>query len=182
VLQQADPAFDETDPPGIVISWMVPEQPGLKAGDTVTPNTTVRVVLSAGPQPRTVPNLTGMTIEQATATLQPLGLVLAQLPPEFSDSIAAGLIARQDLPTDTSVDRGAVISVAVSKGPDLVPMPPLGGLTLQQTKDTLAYAGLALGTVSGLPEGLLVGAQYQGVEVLRGQQLTRGSAIDVTFA
>ncbi|MEY2416834.1 MAG: eukaryotic-like serine/threonine-protein kinase [Ilumatobacteraceae bacterium] len=182
VLQQADPVFDETVPLGIVLSWMVPEQPGLKAGDTVTPNTTVRVVLSAGPQPRTVPNLTGMTIEQATATLQPLGLVLAQLAPEFSDSIAAGLIARQDLPTDTSVDRGAVISVAVSKGPDLVSVPPLGGLTLQQTKDTLASAGLAVGTVSGVPEGVLIAAQYQGVDVLPGQQLTRGSAIDVTFA
>jgi beta-lactam-binding protein with PASTA domain/serine/threonine protein kinase len=182
VLQQADPVFDETVLPGIVISWMVPEQPGLKAGDTVTPNTTVRVVLSAGPQPRTVPNLTGMTIEQATATLQPLGLVLAQLPPEFSDSIAVGLIARQDLPTDTSVDRGAVISVAVSKGPDLVSVPPLGGLTLQQTKDTLAAAGLAVGTVSGAPDGVLVAAQYRGVDVLPGQQLSRGSAIDVTFA
>jgi len=182
VLQQADPVFDETVPLGIVISWMVPEQPGLKAGDTVTPNTTVSVVLSAGPQPRTVPNLTGMTVEQATATLQPLGLVLAQLPPEFSSSIAAGLIARQDLPTDTSVDRGAVISVAVSKGPDLVSVPPLGGLTLQQTTDTLAAAGLAVGTVGGAPEGVLVAAQYQGVDVLPGQQLSRGSAIDVTFA
>ena len=182
VLQQADPVFDETVPQGTVISWMVPEQPGLKADDTVTPNTTVRVVLSAGPQPRTVPNLTGMTIEQATATLQPLGLVLAQLEPEFSSSVAAGLVARQDLPTDTSVDRGAVISVAVSKGPDLVAVPPLGGLTLQQTKDTLAAAGLAVGTVNGVPEGVLVGAQYQGVDVLPGQQLPRGSAIDVTFA
>ena len=182
VLQQADPVFDETIPLGIVISWMVPEQPGLKAGDTVTPNTTVRVVLSAGPQPRTVPNLTGMTIEDATATIQPLGLVLAQLPQEFSSSIANGLIARQDLPTGTTVDRGAVISVAVSKGPDLVSVPPLGGLTLQQTKDTLAAAGLVVGTVSGVPEGVLVAAQYQGVDVLPAQQLPRGSAIDVTFA
>jgi eukaryotic-like serine/threonine-protein kinase len=182
VLQQADPVFDETALPGTVISWMVPEQPGLRAGDTVTPNTTVRVVLSAGPQPRTVPNLTGMTIEQATATLQPLGLVLAQLDPEFSSSFAVGLIARQDLPTDTSVDRGAVISVAVSKGPDLVAVPSLGGLTLQQTKDTLATAGLAVGTVNGVPEGVLVAAQYQGVDVFVGQQLPRGSAIDVTFA
>lgn len=181
VLQQADPVFDEIVPVGIVISWMVPEQPGLRAGDTVTADTTISVVLSAGPQPRAVPNLTGMTIEQATSTLQPLGLVLAQLEPEFSNTIAAGLIARQDLPTDTSVDRDAVISVALSKGPDLVAVPPLGGLTLQQAKDTLAAAGLALGTVSGVPEGVLVAAQYQGVDVLPGQQLPRGSAIDITL-
>ena len=182
VLQQAEPVFDETIPVGTVISWMVPEQPGLKAGDTVTPDTIVRVVLSAGPQPRTVPNLTGMTIEQATATLKPLGLVLAQLEPEFSNASVAGVIARQDLPTGANVDRGAVISVAVSKGPDVVSVPPLGGLTLQQTTDTLTAAGLVVGTTSGVPEGGLVAAQYKGVDVLPGQQLPRGSAIDVTFA
>jgi len=182
VVQQGAPVFDETVPAGTVISWMVPDQPGLKAGGTVTPKTTVQVVLSAGPQPRVVPDLTGMTVDQATATLDPLGLVLAQLEPQFSDSVAAGLIASQDLPKGSSVDRGAVVSVVVSKGQDLVSVPPLGGLTLQQATDTLTTAGLAVGTVSGNPDGVLVGAQYKGVDVLPGQQLVRGSLIDITLA
>jgi serine/threonine-protein kinase len=182
VLKQGDPVFDETVPAGTVISWMVPEQPGLKAGDTVLPNTTISVVLSAGPQPRVVPNLTGMTVAQATALLAEQGLVLAQLPPEFSDTTAVDLIARQDLATGTSVDRGAVVSVAVSKGPDIVRVPPLGGLTLQQATDALTAAGLTVGTVNGNTAGVLVDAQYKGVSVLPDQQLTRGSAIDITFA
>jgi len=181
VPQQGDPVFDETVPAGTVISWMVPDQPGLKAGGTVTPGTTVQIVLSAGPALRVVPDLTGMSVEQATATLDPLGLVLAQLDPEFSDTVASGLIARQDLPKGTSVDRGAVVSVVVSKGQDLVSVPPLGGLTLQQATDTLTSAGLAVGTVSGNPAGVLTGAQYKGVDVLPGQQLVRGSAIDITL-
>ncbi len=181
VLQQGDPVFDETVPTGTVISWMVPEQPGLKAGDTVTPNTAIVVVLSAGPQPRVVPNLTGLTVEAATAALDAQGLVLTQLAPEFSDSIAAGLIVRQDLPPDSSVDRGAVISIAVSQGPDLVGVPSLGNLTLQQATDTLAAAGLVVGTVAGNVDGVLVAAKYQGVDVLPGQLLVRGSAIDIAF-
>ena len=181
VLVQADPAFDETAPVGTVLSWMVPEQPGLRAGDTVTPNTTVSVVLSAGPQPRVVPNLTGMTVEQATAELGAKGLLLAQLEPQFSDSVAPGLIVAQDLAPDTSVDRGVTITVAVSKGPDVVAVPPLGNLTLQQATDALSAAGLSLGVVSGNPAGILVAAQYQAVDVLPGQLLPRGSAIDVTF-
>ena len=120
---------------------MVPEQPGLRAGDTVTPNTTVSVVLSAGPQPRVVPNLTGMTIEQATAELGAQGLLLAQLEPQFSDSVAPGLIVAQDLAPDTSVDRGVDDQVAVSKGPDVVAVPPLGNLTLQQATDALSRSG-----------------------------------------
>ena len=151
VLQQSDPVFDETIPAGIVVSWMVPDQPGLKAGDTVTPKTTVAVVLSAGPQPRVVPNLTGMTVDQATAALTEQGLVLLQLEPEFDNSgaIAAGLIIRQDLPPDTNVDRGAVISVVVSKGQDLVAVPSLGNLTLQQATDALTAAGLDGGRCHG---------------------------------
>lgn len=181
VLQQAQPAFDETIPAGTIVSWMVPEQPGLKAGDTVTPKTVVAVVLSAGPQPRVVPNLAGLTIEQAKAALDAQTLVMLQLEPEFSSTVAAGLIARQDLPPDTTVDRGAVISVAVSKGPDLVAVPPLGNLTLQQVTDTLTAAGLGVGQVSGNVDGVVVAAKYQGVDVQVGQMLMRGSLIDVAL-
>jgi beta-lactam-binding protein with PASTA domain len=76
----------------------------------------------------------------------------------------------------------AAISVALSKGPDVVAVVPLAGLTLQQTTDALTTAGLTVGTVSGNPDGVLVGAQYQGVDILPAQLLPRGSAIDITLA
>jgi serine/threonine-protein kinase len=160
---------------------MVPEQPGLKAGDTVTPKTVVAVVPSAGPQPRVVPNLTGLTIEQAKAQLDAQSLVMLQLEDEFSDTVAAGLIVRQVLPPDSTGDRGAVISVAVSKGPDLVAVPSLGNLTLQQVTETLTAAGLGVGQVSGNVDGIVVAAKYQGVDVQIGQMLLRGSLIDVAL-
>ena len=181
VLQQSQPTFDETVPAGTIVSWMVPEQPGLKAGDTVTPKTIVAVVLSAGPEPRVVPNLVGLTVEQAKAELDARTLVMLQLEPEFSNTVAAGLIVRQDLPPDSSVDRGAVISVAVSKGPDVVTVPSLGNLTLQQVTDTLTAAGLGVGQVEGNTGGVVVAAKYQGVDVQIGQLLLRGSLIDVAL-
>ncbi len=181
VLVQAPPAFDEVAPAGTVLSWMVPDQPGLRAGDTVTPNTTVSVVLSAGPQPRVVPNLIGMTVDQATAALTAQGLLLAQVDPQFSDTVAVGSIAAQDLAPDTKVDRGVTITVAVSKGPDVVAVPPLANLTLQQATDALVGAGLTVGTVNGNPAGVLVAAQHQGVDVLPGQLFPRGTAIDITL-
>ncbi len=182
VLVQAPPIYDETIPAGTVISWMVPDQPALRAGDTVTLKTTVKVVLSAGPKPRVVPDLTGMTIDQATAALATQGLVLAQVDPQFNNTVAVGLIAAQDISPNTTLQRGATISVAVSKGPDVVAVVPLANLTLQQTTDALTAAGLTVGVVSGNPAGVLVGAQYQGVDILPGQLLPRGSAIDITLA
>jgi beta-lactam-binding protein with PASTA domain/serine/threonine protein kinase len=183
VLQQSDAVFDETIPAGIVISWMVPDQPGLKAGDTVTPKTTVSVVLSAGPQPRVVPNLAGLTVDAATAALTEQALVLLQLEPQFDNTgaVAAGLIISQDLAPDSTVDRGAVISVVVSKGQDFVAVPSLGNLTLQQVTDTLSAAGLAVGTVTGNTSGFVVAASYQGVDVQIGQTLLRGTAIDIAL-
>ena len=182
VLTQAPPSYDETVPVGTVISWLVPEQPGLKAGDTVTPKTAVAVVLSQGPQPRVVPDLTGMSIDQATTALATQNLLLAQVDPQFSDTIAVGLIMAQDLSPTTNVDRGSTVSVAVSKGPDVVAVVPLANLTLQQATDALTAAGLAVGTVNGNPDGVLVAAQYQGADILPGQLLPRNSAIDITLA
>jgi serine/threonine-protein kinase len=128
-----------------------------------------------------VPDLTGLSIEQATAVLAEQGLVLLQLDQEFSDTVAPGLVVRQDLPAASSVDRGAVISVALSKGPDVVAVPPLGGLTLQQASDTLAAAGLAVGNVTGNQAGVLVAASYQEVSVQPGQIFARGTKIDIAF-
>jgi eukaryotic-like serine/threonine-protein kinase len=182
VLVEGDPAYDETVPEGTVISWMVPEQPALKAGDTVTPGTKVSVVISKGPQPRVVPDLTGLTPDQAGATLTAQGLLLAQVDPQFSDTVAPGLIAAQDIAPNTNVPRGTTISVAISKGPDVVPIPGLANLTLQQATDALTAAGLTVGTVNGNPDGVIVGAQYQGTDLMAGQLLPRGAAIDITLA
>jgi serine/threonine-protein kinase len=182
VLVAPPPTYDENVASGNIISWMVPDQPALKAGDTVTIKTNVSVLVSAGPKPRVVPDLTGMTIDEATAALATQGLVLVQVDPQFSNTVVAGVIAAQDIPPNTTLQRGAPISVALSKGPDVVAVVPLAGLTLQQTTDALGAAGLAVGTVSGNPDGVLVGAQYQGVDILPAQLLPRGSAIDITLA
>ena len=60
-------------------------------------------------------------------------------------------------------------------------MPPLANLTLQQVTDTLSAAGLTVGAVTGNPDGVLVAAQYQGVDVLPGQTFSRGAAIDIAL-
>jgi hypothetical protein len=57
----------------------------------------------------------------------------------------------------------------------------LGNLTLQQATDTLNAAGLAVGVVTGNVDGILVAAKYQGVDVQIGQQLLRGTPIDIAF-
>jgi eukaryotic-like serine/threonine-protein kinase len=147
----------------------------------VVKGTTVAVVLSAGPAQRTVPDLTGLSYADAAAKVQALGLQIAQLPDEFSDKVPVGGVARQDLPAGKLVDRGATVSVAVSKGPDLVTVPPLASLTVQQATDALTAAGLKLGKVKGDPAGLAVLAEVKGQSIGANVQLPRGTAVDITF-
>lgn len=180
-VTQADPAFDEEVPVGVVISWSVPESPTLKAGDTVVKGTVVHLVVSAGPEPRTVPDLTGKTLSQATAALRELGLLVTMLPDEFSATVPAGSVARQDPAPNAALDRGATVSVALSKGPDLVAIPTLTGLDITRMKKALTDAGLVVGKITGNPAKEFVGITIGGAAATEGQQVPRGTTIDLTF-
>ena len=181
-ISQGPPAFDENVPQGSVISWSVPGHPELVAGSVVDPGTTVQVVLSNGPAPRTVPTLTQMSPADAKTTVEGLQLVYAQGPDEFSDSIPAGLVLRQDPAPGTEVPKGATVTVVVSKGPDVVAIPNVVNLALQQAQDTLSAAGLSVGTVTGNANGVVTAATVNGSPVTAGQTVKRGTAVDLTLS
>ena len=58
-----------------------PRRPGLVAGDEVLPETEVALVVSAGPAPRVLPDLTGLSVADATAQLEAMRLVVAVAEP-----------------------------------------------------------------------------------------------------
>jgi serine/threonine-protein kinase len=182
VLQLGDQPYDDLFPIGTVISWTIADQPGLVAGGTVLPGTTVLVIVSAGPAPRVVPDLTGVPLADASAAITELGLVVVQGADEFSSDVAVGAVMRQDPAPGTEVARGATVTIIVSKGPDLVAIPALADLNLQQVTAVLNGAGLALGQVKGDPAGVTVLAEVDGQALAAGVLLPRGTAIDVTFA
>lgn len=174
-------AFDDTVAPGIVLSWSVPAQPLLKAGATVTPGTTVEVIVSQGPAPRVVPNLVGLSLADATAALQQLGLVAAQSPDVFSD-LPVGAVISQDPPADSSVPRGTTVTVALSAGLEPVAFPPVGNLSLADATSVLQAAGFVVGEVVGSPDGPVVLAEINGVGVAPGAQFPPGSVVRLTLA
>lgn len=182
VLVEGDAVFSETVPVGIIVSWTVPSVPGAVAGDTVTKGTTVQVIASAGPAPRTVPNLTGFSLADATAAVQALDLVIAQGPDEFSDTIPAGQVMRQDPGPDAALQIGATVTVVLSKGPDLVTIPSLAGLDYNGIVAALQNAGFTIGTASGDTNLQLTGVAVNGVQVGAGQQFPRGTKVDLFFA
>ena len=180
VIAQGPPAYDETAPAGQVLSWSVPGHPELIAGSVVDPGTVVQVVLSQGPAPRTVPSLVGLSAADAQAQIESAGLVFGQLGDEFSPTVPIGAVTRQDPAPGVQVQKGATVSVAISKGPDVVAVPDIAGKPLQAAQDALSGAGLAVGVVTGDPAGVVTAATVGGNPVAAGQALPRGTAVDLT--
>ena len=139
------------------------------AGALRVPGSTVTFFVSKGPAPITVPNVVGSTPGAASAAISGTGFSPVQGADEYSASVAAGLVARQDPPAGTSLPPGSTVSYFVSKGrpavPDVVNKPEaaaiadLAAVTLVPGPRTQAYhasipAGNALST--NPPPGTLV--------------------------
>jgi serine/threonine-protein kinase len=180
-LQDPKLQYDEKVPKDVIISWSVPAQPSLQPGAQVVKGTPVALVVSQGPTPRKVANVVGQPVARATATLKAQGLVGKATAQAFSDTVPAGAVVKQDPAAGATVARGSNVALTVSKGPDLVTMPGLAGLTFAQIQQTLPKAGLQLGTVLGDTNRTLVSATANGKPVTAGQKLKRNTRVDLVY-
>ena len=181
VLVEAAPLFSDTVPAGVVLSWSVPDSPTLVAGDTVTKGTVVQVVLSSGPEPRIVPELTGTALDVATTALEAQALLIALGPEEFSATIPVGHVVSQSPTAGTTVEFGTTVTVVLSKGPDLVAIPSLAGLNPAGATTALTDAGFTVGVIDGNTALPFKNATVAGVIVAVGQQFPRGTVVDVHY-
>jgi serine/threonine-protein kinase len=86
--------FSETVPQGSIVRWQVEDDPSLVAGAQVLPDTRIVLTVSDGPEPRPAPDLANQTLDEATATLADLQLVVARAEDVFSNDVEAASSAR----------------------------------------------------------------------------------------
>ncbi|MDP8954239.1 MAG: PASTA domain-containing protein [Actinomycetota bacterium] len=163
-------AHSETVAAGLVLDWSAGdvERPGeLRVGSEVD------LVVSIGPAPRTVPDLAGKTQGQAVAELEAVGLG-AKVVTRFDDEVDQGLVIGTDPGGGASVERGASVTVVVSKGRDLVTVPDIVGKTLDEVNKALEDAGLQPGDASGKAKGRPFATDPEA-----GSQVERGTTVDI---
>lgn len=184
VVEVGDPEFDEKIAKDTVISWTVPDSPTLVAGGTVTKGTAVRLIASAGPAPRAVPDLAGLTVADATKALADLQLLIEELPVEFNDTVPAGQVIRQDPKPGANLERGATVKVVVSKGHAPITMPSSLGVPLRKDEIVAKLKALGFGdiTISGDPTQKYLGLKVDGKPVYAGMEFPWGTAVEVLFA
>ena len=90
------------------------------AGTAVEKGTTVVIVVSQGPEKKSVevPKLVGLTKKEAKSELTGKGLTLGAVTKAYSSTVAAGKVISQGTTAGTEVDPGTAVSIVISQGPE----------------------------------------------------------------
>jgi serine/threonine-protein kinase len=138
---------------------------------------TVAFLLFRGGDDVRVPDLTGLTLEQARTELTNRGLTLGAVTPQESTEPKDQVLA-QDPPVNSTIPEGSTVSVTVSAGPGQTAVPTLVGLSRDAALQQLTNAGLKLGKLnpvdSSAPEGQVVASNPP-----EGTSVEKGSAVDL---
>lgn len=165
---KASYVYSETIPSGRVISY---SPQGRRSYRTV-----VSLTVSEGPKPRTIPDLSSDTYSQAASALKGIQLVPSRQQ-EYSTTVPAGQVIDTVPSAGQQVNRGATVSVVVSLGPQLVPVPSgLIGETVSQAEKTLSNDGLGVGNIYG-PSNK--GARVFATDPPAGTKVGPGTAVDL---
>lgn len=178
LAQVVNPVYDETVPAGIVVGV---DAEGHGPGAEVLPRTLVTLAVSQGPAPRPVPNLAGVTPDEAAALLAGVGFGVVTGEPVYHDSIPAGMVAAQTPAAGEGALPGSEVVVQLSQGVELVAVPDLRGVGLAQATQALGDAGLFVGSVVGNPDGSVVAATSGAAALDPGVMVRRGSLVNIVI-
>lgn len=121
-----------------------------EAGEEVKEQRTIHLVVSKGAGDLIMPDITGMSLDQARTKLKDMGLILGKVTTASDDSKEDGVILMQSPPANSKVNKGTTIDVTVNKiQAKTVTVPRVVGMTLKDAKDALASMGLSVGQISG---------------------------------
>lgn len=104
------------------------------AGAILEKGSTVSVVVSLGKQMSVVPELSGLTLEEAEQTLQKAGLVCESVQ-EYSNSVEQGRVIRQETEEGTQLEPDSAVKVVVSLGAAPVQRKPASTGSSQKKSD-----------------------------------------------
>ncbi|MFE0415235.1 Stk1 family PASTA domain-containing Ser/Thr kinase [Streptomyces tendae] len=151
-----------------------------KSGASREKGSTVTLTVAKETSQVTVPDLSGMTPEDAKKRLEEQGLVLGTQEVAESTAQAEGTIFEQSFGGGQDVDRGSVVNVKIAKAPaeEKIAMPKVTQMTVAQAKQVLAQNGLQLERVQGGGDDNAVVVASNPVE---GQEVKKGDKV-ILFA
>lgn len=127
-------AYDDEVPAGEIVSTSP------AAGTEVTRDAKVSLVISRGPEPVAVPTVTGQGAEAATGAIEDAGLKATRADDAYSTTVPKGSVISQS-PSSGTLLPGETVTITVSKGPEMVAVPSVEGLSRSAATSKLQAAG-----------------------------------------
>jgi serine/threonine-protein kinase len=147
-------------------------------GSKVRKGSAVTLVVSDGPAPIKVPNLVGMTMDEAQAVAAKNGFTISVTEEAPIANVPPHVIASQETPPGHTVAAGATIDVVVSKGGGLAQVPDVRGQDFLAAQQALKAAGFDFSVTYAQnptgPSGTIINEQPQG-----GTPAEKGSQIQL---
>lgn len=142
---------------------------------------TIRPLQETPSTARIVPNVIGMTYENANEALQGVDLAAFRIE-EASNDVAVGDVIRTDPVAGTSMTPEQEVKVYVSKGPEVTAVPILVGTDVEAARAAIDAARLELGTITqrndpGLAAGVVISA-----DPADGEEVDIGSTVNLVVA
>ena len=168
--------YDASVPAGQVVS-QYPE-----AGSKVKEQRLVTVYISKGGEEIEMPDLKGLSRENAEEKLKKVGLKLGSIY-EKNSSEEAGTVIAQDPRAGSKISKGQSVDITVSKGEkkQKIALPDYRGASLDAAKANLSSNKLRVGSLSreasSQPEGTIIGQSPAA-----GSEVSEGTAIDFVLA
>jgi serine/threonine-protein kinase len=169
-------AYNDEVPRGSIIG----QRPA--AGRSLREGSSVSVVVSLGPPPVPVPDLTGLTIDQASERLTGAQLALGPSSARPDSSVKSGLILSWS-GEGGRLPRGSQVDVVVSSGPPTVAVPDIAHAARSFADAAAVLQGQGLSAVEddrfsdSVPKGAIISTNPPA-----GAQAPNGSAVTVTVS
>lgn len=138
-------------PAGQVISQ------SLEPGETVKEQRMVHLVVSKGAGDITIPDLQGMSFDQAREKLKALGLSIGKISYTSDTSKDDGVVISQGLQAGGKASKGATVDITINQTKStMVEIPNVVGMTIKEAKEALGNLGLSISKISGSNEDTAV--------------------------
>jgi beta-lactam-binding protein with PASTA domain/tRNA A-37 threonylcarbamoyl transferase component Bud32 len=145
-------------------------------GSSLPQGSQLTLLVSSGQEVTDVPDLTGMTTQEAQAALADAGLRLrSNVSEEASDEVEEGKIIEQTHPSGSQVSKGTEVGITVSTGPEDVRVPRVTGQSRDDAVQNLEDAGFEVDVVmvdSAEDENRVLSATNEGTTQARGTTVT----------
>ena len=171
----ATEAFSETVAKGKVVSG------DPRAGAQLPKQSVVELVVSKGPERYAVPRLVGSPATGAQGALAELTLSLGKTSEDWSETVPAGVVLSQSPEAGSSVRRGTVVTLVVSRGRKPIKVPVVTGKPFDAAAAAITKAGLTVKRAEDVNSDTVPAGQVASQSPAKGT-LHKGDTVTLTVS